>query len=86
MGDLGRQMLLAGVEQRVATVGVLQAQVDKPVQVSRVTPVLIQELEKDDLGDTTGVLRGDLEVADEAFNHLLGSNDPSDSGTRSDNL
>ena len=74
-------MLLASLDHDVSAAGVLHAQVDEPVEVPSVTPVLVEELEEDKLGDTAGVLRGDFSVAEEALNDLLGADDPA--GTRS---
>lgn len=86
MSNLGWERLFAGSDERVPTVGVLHAHVDQPIQVSRVTPVLIQKLKEDDLRDTAGILRRGLTVTGESLDDLLTSNHPANSGPGGNNL
>lgn len=79
-------MLLTGVNERVTTSSVGQAQVDQPIQVPGVAPVLIEKFEEGDLGNTARVLRGDLEVTSVALDDLLGGDNPANPGTGGNNL
>lgn len=70
------QVLLAGVADVVSSFRVLQSDVDEPIQVARVSPRVLQQLEHDQLGKPAGVLDGHFGVAGEAFRYLLRSCDP----------
>lgn len=76
MSDFAGQVLLTGVNERVTTSSVRHAQVDQPIQVPGVTPVLIEKFEERELGNTARVLRGDLKGTGEALDDLLGGNNP----------
>ena len=74
------------MDHRVAAVGVAQAQVNQPIDVSRVAPVLVEKLEKGELRDAARVLGGDFTAAGEPLDDLLGPDDPTNARTRRDDL
>ena len=86
MGNLRGKEFLAGADQRVTTFGILDTDVNQPIEVPRVAPMLVKKLIEDNLRHTTRVLRRHFAVADEPLDELLAPNQPAHPGPRRDDL
>lgn len=62
---------MTSIEEHISSASVLCSNVDQPIKVSRVSPLLVQELVENYLGEASGVLDRDLVVANHALSKLL---------------
>lgn len=84
--DIFGQMALASAQDGVAAGGVFHADVDEPVEVAGVAPVVFEQLVEHELADAAGVLRAYVDVCAVALADLVGGGDPADAGAGSDDF
>ena len=80
------QIRLTRIADVVPALRVLHPDMDQPVQIARMTPPLLEQLEQHNLRDAARMLGRDLGVAVQALDHLLRGRDPADAGAGRDDL